>query len=65
MHVAMDEGGYEEAREIHERLLPLSSAMFIDTNPVPVKAALAMMGLIGTELRLPLVELSSANKKRP
>jgi 4-hydroxy-tetrahydrodipicolinate synthase len=63
MHVAMDEGGYEEAREIHERLLPLSSAMFIDTNPVPVKAALAMMGLIGTELRLPLVELSSANKE--
>lgn len=64
MCVAFSNGDLTEAREIHERLLPLSSAMFIDTNPVPVKTALSMMGLTGGELRLPLVEMEDTLKER-
>ena len=57
-------GKMAEARELHYKLLPLCSAMFVDTNPVPVKAALTMMGVIGGELRLPLVGLSEDNKSK-
>ncbi len=64
MYEAFKEGRAEEAQEIHERLLPLNSAMFIETNPVPVKTALSMMGLTSEELRLPLVEMDKANKER-
>jgi 4-hydroxy-tetrahydrodipicolinate synthase len=56
------EGKIAEARELHYKLLPLSGAMFVDTNPVPVKTALALMGIIGEELRLPLVGLSDENR---
>ncbi|MBN1880421.1 4-hydroxy-tetrahydrodipicolinate synthase [bacterium] len=45
----------EDARRVHMELFPLCKAMFIETNPMPVKAALSMMGLIENELRLPLV----------
>ncbi len=51
-------GNWHGAREIHFRLLPLMRALFWETNPIPVKAALAMMGLCRNELRLPLVPLS-------
>ena len=47
-------GRVEEARRIHYRLLPLMRANFIETNPVPVKTALAMMGRCRDELRAPL-----------
>ena len=60
---AFEEGRIKEARELHERLLPLCMAMFIETNPVPVKTALSMMGLIGEELRLPLVAMAAENKE--
>ncbi|MEE9543251.1 MAG: 4-hydroxy-tetrahydrodipicolinate synthase [Thermodesulfobacteriota bacterium] len=63
MYAAFNEERLQEAQEIHERLLPLSSAMFIETNPVPVKTALAMMELIGEALRLPLVEMGKENKE--
>jgi 4-hydroxy-tetrahydrodipicolinate synthase len=63
MYATFNEGELAEARDIHERLLPLSSIMFIDTNPVPVKTALSMMGLISEELRLPLVQIDKALKK--
>jgi 4-hydroxy-tetrahydrodipicolinate synthase len=53
-----------EAREIHFRLLGLMNANFIETNPIPVKAALAMMGLIGENYRLPLVPMSTENRNR-
>ena len=56
-------GKIDEARALHYKLLPLSAAMFIDTNPVPVKTALAMMGLATEALRLPLVALSDADRK--
>ncbi len=51
-----------DAREIHFRLLGLMNANFIETNPIPVKAALAMMGLIGEHYRLPLVPMSAENR---
>jgi 4-hydroxy-tetrahydrodipicolinate synthase len=53
-------GDWDRARRVHYRLLPLSNAMFLETNPIPVKAALAMMGRCADELRLPLVPMSEA-----
>lgn len=58
------EGEREEARALHYRLQPLNRAMFIETNPIPVKTALAMMGMIEEEFRLPLVKMSSANRTK-
>jgi 4-hydroxy-tetrahydrodipicolinate synthase len=52
------------ARRVHYRLLPLFDLLFCETNPIPVKAALASMGLIGPEIRLPLLPLSEANRER-
>jgi 4-hydroxy-tetrahydrodipicolinate synthase len=57
-------GDLERARAIHYRLLPLFDALFCETNPIPVKAALAMRGLLQEELRLPLVPVSDANRER-
>ncbi len=57
-------GQYDKARSIHYKLEPLNTVMFIETNPIPVKTALAMMGRIQEELRLPLCEMSSANKEK-
>ena len=50
---------FENARSQHYRLMDINEALFIDTNPVPVKAALHLMGKIENELREPLVELSN------
>ncbi|HKN18361.1 MAG TPA: dihydrodipicolinate synthase family protein, partial [Dissulfurispiraceae bacterium] len=52
------------ARELHFKLEPLNAAMFIETNPIPVKTALALMGRISEEFRLPLCEMSPANKEK-
>jgi 4-hydroxy-tetrahydrodipicolinate synthase len=57
-------GDLERARAVHFRLLPLFDVLFCETNPIPVKAALAMRGLLVEELRLPLVPISSANRER-
>jgi len=57
------EGDFEKAREIHYKLFPLMKAMFIETNPIPVKTALNMMGRPAGELRLPLCEMSEEHKK--
>lgn len=63
-HAALD-GDWKRARELHLRLFPLSQAMFIETNPIPVKEAAAMMGLIRTaEYRLPMCPLSDANREK-
>jgi len=55
-------GDYDEARALHYRLLPLMQANFVETNPVPVKAALEMMGRLKARYRLPLVPLDTANE---
>jgi 4-hydroxy-tetrahydrodipicolinate synthase len=54
-------GDWKRAREIHLKLFPLCQAMFYETNPIPVKTALALMGMITGELRLPLCPMSEAN----
>jgi 4-hydroxy-tetrahydrodipicolinate synthase len=56
------DGDAAAALKIHQQLYPLFKDLFIESNPVPVKAALAMMGLIQDELRLPLVPLSAQNR---
>ena len=53
-------GNYKEARTLHFKLTPLFSTLFLETNPIPVKAALAMMGKMSEEVRLPLTPLSDA-----
>jgi 4-hydroxy-tetrahydrodipicolinate synthase len=57
-------GQHDKARAIHYKLEPLNAAMFIETNPIPVKTALAMMGKIHEEFRLPLCEMSPSNKDK-
>ncbi len=57
-------GEMERARELHYQLLPLFDVLFCETNPIPVKGALAAMGLISPEIRLPLTPLSEANRER-
>jgi 4-hydroxy-tetrahydrodipicolinate synthase len=57
-------GQHDRARALHYKLEPLNAAMFIETNPIPVKTALAMMGRIQEEFRLPLCEMSPANKEK-
>jgi len=52
------EGSYAEATELYAKYASLFSAMFIETNPIPVKAALKMMGMDSGILRLPLTEIS-------
>ena len=59
-----EQGKFDEARKIHYMLEPLNASMFIETNPIPVKTALAMMGRIREEFRLPLCEMAQANKEK-
>ncbi|HEX4263740.1 MAG TPA: 4-hydroxy-tetrahydrodipicolinate synthase [Verrucomicrobiae bacterium] len=56
-------GQTKKALQIHQKLFPLFKDLFIETNPIPVKAALAMMGQIEEEYRLPLVSISSKNRE--
>ncbi|AKG92131.1 4-hydroxy-tetrahydrodipicolinate synthase [Geoglobus ahangari] len=64
MYEAFKRGDVEKAREIHYRLMPLYDALFIDTNPIPVKKALELMGLAAGKPRLPLVELSEEKTEK-
>jgi 4-hydroxy-tetrahydrodipicolinate synthase len=58
------EGEIAAARQLHFDLLPLMQVNFIETNPIPVKAALAMMGLIEEVYRLPLVPMKAENRAK-
>lgn len=51
-------GDWQRARKLQYRLLPLIRSLFVETNPIPVKAALALMGKCGPEIRLPLTPIS-------
>jgi len=57
-------GEWEAARELHYRLLPLMEANFLESNPGPVKAALAAMGLLEEHFRLPLVPVQEQTRAR-
>ncbi|WP_457677747.1 4-hydroxy-tetrahydrodipicolinate synthase [Thermovibrio sp.] len=54
MYKSFLKGEWEEASRLHRELYPLSKVLFIDTNPIPVKTALSMMGMMEKEFRLPL-----------
>jgi 4-hydroxy-tetrahydrodipicolinate synthase len=62
-HLLLD-GKYSEARKLNAQLLPLMLVNFIETSPIPVKAALAMMGMIEEVYRLPLVPIKAENRAR-
>lgn len=57
-------GKWREALQLHNKLLPLMNFNFIESNPIPVKAALVLMGKIQEEYRLPLVPMSEKNRKK-
>jgi 4-hydroxy-tetrahydrodipicolinate synthase len=54
---AVQAGDWTEARRIHHYLLPLHAAMFLQTNPIPVKTAIGMMGVVSGDVRLPLCSM--------
>ena len=56
-----EDGSTAEARTLFYRLLPLCSAMFLETNPIPVKGAMEMLGHCTSEIRLPLIPLGPEN----
>lgn len=62
MTEALMKGDYATARELHHRLFPLFKACFVESNPIPAKAALAQMGQMNATVRLPLAEASEATK---
>lgn len=63
VHLAMD-GEYDQAREIHYRLVDLLRGNFMESNPIPVKTAMSMMGLLEETFRLPLVPMQAENRSR-
>jgi 4-hydroxy-tetrahydrodipicolinate synthase len=54
-------GDWERGRELHYELLPLFRALFVETNPIPVKTAASLLGLCSDEMRLPMIPLSGEN----
>ena len=58
---ALLEGDFERGRELHYDLLPLCRALFIETNPIPVKTAASILGLCSDEMRLPMIPLAGDN----
>ncbi|MCE5274175.1 MAG: 4-hydroxy-tetrahydrodipicolinate synthase [Syntrophaceae bacterium] len=61
---AWDAGDSKTALRLHQDLLDVNNVMFIETNPIPVKTALAMMGKIKEEFKLPLCPMAEGNRKR-
>lgn len=61
---AFSDGKIDEARRIHFKLSPLFAALFYETNPIPVKEALGMMGKIDPELRLPLCPMAQDTREK-
>ncbi len=55
------DNNWERGRELHYALLPLFRALFVETNPIPVKTAASLLGLCSDEMRLPMVPLSDGN----
>ena len=63
VHAAL-KGDWKTARELHQKYYRLFTDLFVDTNPIPVKSAMAMMGVCEEIYRLPLCETSDANKAK-
>ncbi len=62
VHAALD-GDFKRARELHYRLLPLARAAFLETNPIPIKEAMAMAGMLEPEFRLPMCRMGETNRE--
>jgi 4-hydroxy-tetrahydrodipicolinate synthase len=62
VHAALD-GDFKRARELHHRLFPLARAAFLETNPIPIKEAMALAGMLEPEFRLPMCRMSEANRE--
>jgi 4-hydroxy-tetrahydrodipicolinate synthase len=62
-HAAL-EGDWKRARDLHLKLYPVCKAMFIETNPIPVKEAMAMLGMIRAEWRLPMCPMTPGNREK-
>jgi len=61
---AFENKDIEKAQKLHYKLLPLVKAMFIETNPIPVKTAMGLLGMCKPELRLPLCPMSQENLEK-
>ncbi len=59
-----DKGNLKKAQEIHYKLLPLIKAVFIETNPIPVKTAMGLLGMCEPDLRLPMCSMSADNLEK-
>ncbi len=57
------EGDFAGAKALHRRYYPLFRDLFIESNPIPIKAAMAAMGMIAEEYRLPMCEMTAAHKE--
>lgn len=64
LYSSFQAGEVARAREIHYELWPVFRALFCETNPIPVKAALALMGLVQNDIRLPLTQITQPNRDR-
>jgi len=58
------DGDFEKAEELHNKFMPLFKGIFIETNPIPIKAALAMKGMIKESYRLPMCEMRQDNREK-
>jgi 4-hydroxy-tetrahydrodipicolinate synthase len=64
MVLAFAEGNIKEAQMLHYKMLPLIKALFIETNPIPVKTALGLLGMCAPDLRLPMCSMSLDNLEK-
>ena len=64
MCAAFEKGDVAKAQALHYKMLPLVKAMFVETNPIPVKTAMGLMKMCDPEMRLPLCEMMPENKER-
>ena len=58
---AFEKGDFKKAKELYYKLLPLIKAVFLETNPIPVKTAMGLLGMCAPDLRLPMCSMSEAN----
>ncbi len=61
---AFNAGDIKKARAMHHKMFPLVKSMFTETNPIPVKAAMAVLGMIEPEIRLPMTQPSAESLEK-
>lgn len=61
---AFAKGNFNKAKELHYKLLPLIKAVFLETNPIPIKTAMGLLGMCEAGLRLPMCEMSADNLEK-